>query len=46
MDLITRTDRDHIAHVEMTSPGNLNALSRDMIAALHAKCRQIDPLRR
>lgn len=36
MTLLTRTDADHIAHLEMTSPGNLNALSNAMIAALHA----------
>ena len=37
MTLLTRTDADHIAHLEMTSPGNLNALSNAMIAALHAE---------
>ena len=37
MTLLTRTDADHIAHLEMTSPGNLNALSNAMIAALLAE---------
>lgn len=37
MTLLTRTDADHIAHIEMTSPERLNALSDGMIAALHAE---------
>ena len=37
MTLLNRTDADHIAHLEMTSPSNLNALSNAMIAALHEK---------
>ena len=37
MTLINRTTSDHIAHIEMTSPGNLNALSNAMIATLHAE---------
>lgn len=35
MTLLTRTDQNHIAHLTMTSPGNLNALSDEMLAALH-----------
>ena len=35
MTLLTRTDADHIAHIEMTSPARLNALSDAMLAALH-----------
>ena len=37
MTLLTRTDADHIAHLEMTSPGNLNALSNAMIATLQTE---------
>lgn len=37
MTVLTRTDSDHIAHIEMTSPGNLNALSNAMITALHGE---------
>lgn len=36
MTLLTRTDADHIAHIEMTSPARLNALSDEMLATLHA----------
>ncbi|MDE0851722.1 enoyl-CoA hydratase [Yoonia sp.] len=37
MTLLTRTDSDHIAHLTMTSPSNLNALSNAMLAALQAE---------
>lgn len=37
MTLLSRDVADHIAHVEMTAPARLNALSDAMIAALHAE---------
>jgi enoyl-CoA hydratase/carnithine racemase len=37
MTLLTRTDSDHIAHLTMSSPNNLNALSNAMLAGLHAE---------
>lgn len=36
MTLLRRTDADHIAHLTMTAPARLNALSDAMIATLHA----------
>lgn len=36
MTLLTRQDTDGIAHLTMTSPGNLNALSDAMLAALQS----------
>ena len=36
MSLLTRHDADHIAHITLTAPARLNALSNDMIASLHA----------
>lgn len=35
MTLLNRTDTDHIAHIEMTAPARLNALSDAMLVALH-----------
>ena len=37
MSLLSRTDQDGIAHIEMTSPERLNALSDGMLAALQAE---------
>lgn len=37
MTLLSRDVADHIAHIEMTAPARLNALSDAMIAALHAE---------
>ncbi|MBB5723846.1 enoyl-CoA hydratase/carnithine racemase [Loktanella ponticola] len=37
MTLLSRDVADHIAHIEMTAPTRLNALSDAMIAALHAE---------
>ena len=37
MALLTRTDSDQIAHLELNSPKNLNALSNDMLAALQVE---------
>ncbi|WP_375281318.1 enoyl-CoA hydratase [Pseudooctadecabacter sp.] len=42
MTLLTRTDADHIAHLELNSPQNLNALSDAMIAAIQS---ELDGLR-
>lgn len=42
MPLLTRTDAEAIAHLELNSPKNLNALSGDMLDALQA---EIDALR-
>jgi len=41
MTLMTRTDANHIAHLTMTSPETLNALSDAMIAALHGELDKI-----
>lgn len=41
MTLLTRTDADRIAHLTMTAPERLNALSDAMIAALHAEFDKI-----
>ena len=37
MPLLNRTDSDGIAHIEMTAPERLNALSNAMLAALQAE---------
>ena len=37
MTLLTRTDADAIAHLELNSPANLNALSDGMLAALQSE---------
>ncbi len=37
MTLLTRHDADHIAHLELNSPQNLNALSDGMLAALQSE---------
>lgn len=37
MTLLSRDVTDHIAHIEMTAPARLNALSDAMLAALHAE---------
>ena len=41
MELLQRHDADHIAHLHMTAPDRLNALSDEMLAAFQA---QIDAL--
>lgn len=37
MTLLTRSDADHIAHLTLNSPANLNALSDDMLAVLQTE---------
>jgi len=37
-DLVLREDRAGVPHLTMNSPGNLNALSEAMLAALKAQC--------
>ncbi len=45
MALLNRTDTDGIAHLELNSPQNLNALSLDMLAAFQREvdALQVDP---
>lgn len=42
MPHLTRTDQGHVAHIELTAPERLNALSDGMIAAIQS---QLDTLR-
>ena len=37
MPILDRTDADGVAHLRLNSPGNLNALSDEMLAALQAE---------